>query len=451
MTSLFAVNNKVLLILTQFGSASGQHGSTRNSIVAVLRLSLLRTRLTRALSVGSETSAEQVRDDSMGEIYSPLEMLDRLVSFPTVSDRSNLELVHWVKDYLAGHGVSALLDHNEDGTKASLFASVGPDTAGGIVLSGHTDVVPVTGQNWSTDPWRSTVKDNKVFARGACDMKGFCAVVLAAVPQMVAADLNRPVQIALTRDEEIGCLGAPPLINYVRGKVPPASIAIVGEPTMMKVVTSHKGGSGLSVNVRGVEVHSSILHKGVSAIMIAARLVDWANRMNAENMASPASELAQMFDPPWTSLHVGKIVGGTAQNITAKDCSFGLEFRCVPGESDDDWKRRFREFAAEVEREMKEISPQAGIDINPWYGVPPLRPEEHGKAEELSRRLTGDNDSHAVSYGTEAGQFQEGGYSAVVCGPGHIDQAHQADEYVSLSQLEACRAFVTGVIRELSN
>ncbi len=386
----------------------------------------------------------------MGERIPPLAMLERLVWFPTVSSESNLELVFWVKEYLASHGVGISLEFNEDKTKASLFASIGPDTPGGVVLSGHTDVVPVEGQDWATNPWQTVYMDGRIYGRGTCDMKGFDAIVLAHVPQMLAAPLKRPIQIALTRDEEIGCLGAPPLIEKMRREFPPAASVIVGEPTMMKVVTGHKGGSGLSVHVRGYEVHSSIMHKGVSAIMVAARLVNWANAMNEKNSAVPAAPLAAQFDPPWTSLHVGVISGGTAQNITAKDCGFGLEFRCVPGEHPSDWKRRFTEFAAEIEREMRKISGQAEISITPWYDVPPLQPEENGEAETLARRLTGDNDSHVVSYGTEAGQFQEGGYSAVVCGPGHIDQAHQPNEYISHDQMEAGGAFVRRLIEELS-
>ena len=386
----------------------------------------------------------------MGERIPPLAMLERLVSFPTVSSESNLDLVFWVKEYLASHGVGTSLEFNEDKTKASLFASIGPAVPGGVVLSGHTDVVPVAGQNWATDPWQTVQADGRVYGRGTCDMKGFDAIVLAHVPQMLAAPLKRPIQIALTRDEEIGCFGAPPLIEKMRRELPPAATVIVGEPTMMKVVTGHKGGSGLSVHVRGYEVHSSILHKGVSAIMTAARLVDWANAVNDENRVAPAAPLAADFDPPWTSLHVGVISGGTAQNITAKDCRFGLEFRCVPGERPSDWRERFTEFAERIEHEMKKISYQAGIDISPWYDVPPLRPEENGKAEQLARRLTGDNDSHVVSYGTEAGQFQEAGYSAVVCGPGHIDQAHQPDEYISVGQMEAGGVFVRRLIEELS-
>lgn len=378
-------------------------------------------------------------------------ILEKLVAFPTVSSGSNLHLIDYVEDYLNSHGVSVTIDLNEDGTKAGIFASIGPDVPGGVILSGHTDVVPVEGQNWSTDPWKADLRDGRIYGRGTCDMKGFAAIILACVPEMIAAGLQRPIQIALTRDEEIGCLGAPPLINKIRQSYAPASSVIVGEPTMMKVVTGHKGSTGVTVHVRGFEVHSSMLHKGVSAIMIASRLVDWANAMNSENSAKPPGDLAAGFDPPWTSLHVGMISGGTAHNITAGDCSFGLEIRCIPGESIESWKQRFLEYVRATERDMHEVNSSTAIHATPWFDVPPLKPENDPVAESLARRLTGDNGNHRVSYATEAGQFQEAGYSVVVCGPGHIDQAHQGDEFISVQQIEAGTEFVRRLINELSN
>ncbi len=386
----------------------------------------------------------------MKQHYSALEMLRRLVAFPTEPNRSNIELVEFVRDYLASHGIESGIDFNEDGSKASVYASIGPDVDGGVILSGHSDVVSVKGQDWSSDPWTLVERDGKLFGRGACDMKGFVAAVLACVPEMLAADLKRPIQIAISRDEEIGCLGAPPMIDRMLVDLPRASTVIVGEPTMMKVVTGHKGGSGVSVHVRGHEVHSSILHTGVSAIMVGARLIDWANQRNSESAAAKPAPAAEMFNPPWTSLHVGTIRGGTAQNITAKDCRFGLEFRCVPGDSPHQWQQRFRDFAASIEEEMKLVNEDTAISITPWYDVPPLAPEESGSAELLARQLTGDNETHVVSYGTEAGQFQEKAYSAVVCGPGDIAQAHQPDEYLTVDQLDASVAFVRSLIERLS-
>ena len=377
------------------------------------------------------------------------DILEKLVGFPTVSRDSNLDLIGWVEDYLASHGVASTRVYDETGQKAALYANVGPDVDGGIILSGHTDVVPVDGQDWSSDPFVLTERDGRLYGRGTCDMKGFDALALAAVPRALSADLKRPLQIALSYDEEVGLLGAPPMIDAMRKTLPTASMAIIGEPTMMECVTAHKGGAGFDVHMRGFEVHSSLMHEGVSAIMEGARLIQWANDRNAENRAAEPTELAALFEPPWTTLHVGQIKGGTAHNITAADCEFLLAFRVVPGEDPAEWERRFLDEVAKLDAEMKAVRPEAGITATRSFYAPLLSPENGGPAEELVRRLTGDNGTHVVSYGTEAGQFQERGYSAVVCGPGDIAQAHQADEFIEISQLEAGEAFLDKVIESL--
>lgn len=377
------------------------------------------------------------------------DILATLVSYPTVSNSSNLDLVGWICDYLEGFKVNCFLDYNEDGSKASIFASIGPEVPGGIILSGHTDVVPVTGQKWQTDPWKLTERHGKLYGRGTCDMKGFLANVLATVPAMTDVELKRPIQIAFSRDEEIGCIGAPPMISKIQEKLPPANLAIIGEPSLLKVVTGHKGGTAIAVHVKGYEVHSSIMHQGVSAIMVGAKLIEWANQRNQDNMEKQKDAITRQFVPPYTTLHVGKISGGTAQNITAKDCRFFVEVRCVPGEEPEMWITEFQKYAAELETEMKKINEDAGIDAKNWFNVPPLRPETNGVAEEMVRRVTGDNSNNVVSYATEAGQFQEKGYSSVVCGPGSIEQAHGADEYISLAQLDAGEKFIGKIIKEL--
>ncbi|MEL6645337.1 MAG: acetylornithine deacetylase [Pseudomonadota bacterium] len=376
-------------------------------------------------------------------------MLDRLVGFPTVSSASNLDLIDFAEDYLRGHGVTPRRVWNSDRTKAALYANVGPEVAGGIVLSGHTDVVPVEGQDWSTDPFTVTEKDGRLYGRGTADMKGFDAIALAAVPQALAADLKRPLQIALSYDEETGCTGAPPMIDDMRGHLPPASAAIIGEPSMLQAVTGHKGTFGYWANFRGYEVHSSLLDRGVSAIMEAGRLIDWANRMNDANRGKEPSEIAAMFDPPWTTVHVGDIQGGTAHNITARDCRLQIEVRAVPDEPMVEWDAALKAEVARIEAGMRAVHPEAGITLEPMFDVPGLQPEAEGRAEELVRRITGDNARHVVSYGTEAGQFQERGYSSVICGPGDIAQAHQADEYITVAQFEAGQRFVTRVIETL--
>ncbi|HGG06499.1 MAG TPA: acetylornithine deacetylase [Aliiroseovarius sp.] len=378
------------------------------------------------------------------------EILDKLVAFPTVSRDSNLAIIDWIEDYLAGFGVKAHRVYNDDGTKANIYANVGPEVAGGVVLSGHTDVVPVDGQDWSTDPFTVVEKDGRLYGRGTCDMKGFDALALAAVPLALKHGVRRPLQIALSYDEEVGCIGAPRMIAEMADLMPRAAGAIIGEPSMMKVVTGHKGGYSVATHVRGYEVHSSQPHLGVSAVMEAAKLIDWANQMNAENAAGTPGPLAAMFDPPFTTVHVGTVHGGTAENITARDCRFIMGFRVVPGDDPEVWKARYMAKVAEVEAGMKAVRPEAGITTKASFGVPGLVPEKDGAAEALARRLTGDNAENVVSYGTEAGQFQRGGYSAVICGPGSIDQAHQADEFIEISQFQAGQRFMEDLVQSLA-
>ena len=397
--------------------------------------------------------ASQVRPEhggQMGQILTAREILNRLVAFPTVSRDSNLQLVDWVEDYLGSWGVTAHRVYNNERTKAALFANIGPDLAGGVILSGHSDVVPVDGQNWSSDPWVVTERRGRLFGRGTCDMKGFDALSLAMVPLATAGNLKRPLQIALSYDEEVGCTGAPPMIDKMVKVLPKAAVVLVGEPSMMRVVTGHKSSIGLQVQVRGYEVHSSTMHRGVNAIMSAATLIDWANQQNVISFSRAPSPVAALFDPPCTTVHVGMISGGTAQNITAGRCSFGVDFRTVPGENPADWVAAFRARMAEVQADMQAIRPETGITATEKFFVPALIPEANGAAEGLTRRITGDNARHVVSYGTEAGQFQAAGYSAIVCGPGDIAQAHQADEFITVAQFQAGEAFLRRVVAELA-
>lgn len=380
---------------------------------------------------------------------SPREILDRLVGFRSVSRDSNLDLIDWVEDYLAGWGVASTRVWNAEGTKAAIYASAGPAIEGGVILSGHSDVVPVDGQDWSSDPWVVTERDGRLYGRGVCDMKGFVALALAAVPLAVERGVKRPLQIAISYDEELGCTGAPPMIAAMAAGLPRAAAVVVGEPSQMQLIDGHKGGHGLWIDVTGFEVHSSIMHTGVSAIMEAAKLIDWANRINSENRAKPVTTLAGLFEPPWTTVHVGRIQGGTADNITAKNCGFSMAFRVVPGESAPDWLARLRSEAARLEAELQAIRPEARVSVTERFYVTPLVPENDGAAAALVRRLTGQNATSVVSYGTEAGQFQEAGYSAVVCGPGNIEQAHQPDEWLALSEFEAGWLFMQKLVSDL--
>jgi acetylornithine deacetylase len=385
----------------------------------------------------------------MPERLSPLSLMRKLVSFPTVSRDTNLPLIDWVEDYLSGHGITAHRYTDPDQPKAALFAHVGPWEPGAVVLSGHTDVVPVDGQAWDTDPFEVHEKDGKYFGRGTCDMKGFDALALWALVEAHHAGVTRPLQIALSFDEEVGCTGAPPMIAAMQPVLPKGSCVIVGEPSNMRAVSGHKGGVGFNTHVQGFEIHSSLLDRGVSAIMYGARLIDWANEVNAANQKAVPTPVAAVFDPPFTTAHVGMISGGTAHNITAKDCHFAMDFRIVPGEDKATWEARYRQKVAEVEALMQAVVPETGIVLRPRFDVPALEPEQHGKAEGLVRRLTGDNASHVVSYGTEAGQFQQAGYSAVICGPGDIAQAHQPNEFLAVAEFEAGHRFMRKLVAEL--
>jgi acetylornithine deacetylase len=384
------------------------------------------------------------------QALTPRQILDRLVSFPTVSSDSNLDLVAWLEGYLAGHGIRTFRHWNEDRKKAALIAHAGPWEAGAVVLSGHSDVVPVEGQDWTSDPWTVTERDGRLYGRGTCDMKGFVALGVWALVEAQARGVSRPLQLALSYDEEIGCTGAPPMIRTMQEAVPKGSAAIIGEPSRMAVITGHKGGTGYHVHVKGFEVHSSLLPSGVSAIMEGARLIDWLNAVNSEIQARPPTPLAAQFDPPFTTLHVGMIQGGTAHNITAADCRFAVEMRVVPGEHIPEWEARFEARVREIETAMQAVRPEAAIRLDRFFGVPGLVPEAQGEAEALARRLTGDNATGVVSYGTEAGQFQEAGYSAVVCGPGDIAQAHQADEYLEISEFQAGQRFMERLLEALA-
>lgn len=380
---------------------------------------------------------------------SPTDVLASLVAFPTIPSKSNLDLIAWCRDYLAAFDVASTIVPSPDGTKANLFATIGPDVPGGVVLSGHTDVVPVEGQDWTSDPFTLTKRDDKLYGRGTCDMKGFDAIALALVPEMQAANLKRPMHIALSYDEEIGCLGAPIMVErMVAAGLKPAAV-IVGEPSRMKVVTAHKGGTRMAVTVRGKAVHSSRIDIGVSAVMVGARLVTWLEDQMLMNKlkADPASP----FEPPYTTLHCGMIEGGTAPNITAERCHFVCEVRAITGESSYDYYERFQRHIREhVEPRMRAIAPNTGIDLEVLSSVKPLTPEESGAAETMARRLTGDNGQHVAPFGTEGGIFQAAGWSTVVCGPGDIAQAHQPDEYIEIAQMEAGTDFVRRVIHELA-
>jgi len=386
----------------------------------------------------------------MPQILTPREILAQLVSFPTVSHSSNLDLIDWLETYLASHAIPTARHWNEDRSKAALLAHVGPLQAGGVVLSGHSDVVPVAGQNWTSDPFELTQRGDRLYGRGVCDMKGYVALSVWALAEAQRLGVQRPLQLALSYDEEVGCTGAGPMLDTLQAVFPKASLALIGEPSRMQPIQAHKGGVGYQVAVKGFEVHSSLLTYGVSAIMEGARLIGWVNDRNTALQGAQPSPLAARFDPPFTTLHVGMISGGTAHNITAADCRFAVEMRVVPGEDLEALAAEFEAAALALTGRMQQVHPGAGIHLHRFFRVPALQPEPQGEAEALVRRLTGANAGGVVSYGTEAGIFQAAGYSAVVCGPGDIAQAHQPDEYLDLSQFEAGQAFMARLLKDLA-
>jgi acetylornithine deacetylase len=374
-----------------------------------------------------------------------VEMIGRLVGFDTVSARSNRALIDDVRAYLAEHGVEARIIPDASGTKANLFATIGPATAGGVALSGHTDVVPVAGQPWATDPFRATVKDGRIYGRGTADMKSFIAVALSLVPTFCAMALRRPIHLCLSYDEEVGCLGVPSLLRLLGRELPLPALAIVGEPTEMKVVNAHKGIWAQRTTITGRDGHSSAPDRGANAILYMARLIDRLDRLAAELRSEGAAGAPPGldFDPPWSTVNVGRIEGGTALNIIARSCTIDWEFRPLPGVDAaairarvDDW------IAAELTPAMRQAAAEATIETVSLCAVPALVPQPGGAAEALALRLTGANRTETVSFTSEAGQFQESGISTVLCGPGSIAQAHQPNEFVTLEQVAACEVFL---------
>jgi acetylornithine deacetylase len=376
--------------------------------------------------------------------------LDRLVSFDTTSRLSNLALIEYVEAELALIGVAGTRVTNDDGSKANLYATIGPQVPGGIVLSGHTDVVPVDGQPWSSDPFTITERDGRVYGRGTCDMKGFLALALAAAKAVHAgAPLANPIHLAFSYDEEIGCLGAPSMIARIAKALPDPAAVIVGEPTNMEVVSGHKGIATFTVTVTGHEAHSSLTHLGVSANMIAIRLMAWLADI-ADALASDADP-ASPFRPPHATLTIGEMHGGTAVNILARECRFVFDLRCPPGQDPDVILAPFLKMAAELDEEIKARFPQAGIVVMRRSATPPLAPVADSPAERIARLLAGDNGpARVVSYAAEAGQFQGAGFATIICGPGSIEQAHQPDEYVEIAQLERGALFMTRLLEMLA-
>jgi len=374
--------------------------------------------------------------------------LARLVAHDTTSSKSNLGLIDDVEAYLESFGIACTRVWNADRSKANLYAVVGPKVEGGVILSGHTDVVPVAGQAWSSDPWTLTEKDGKLYGRGTSDMKAFSAIALSLVPDMLAAGLKRPIIFALSYDEEIGLLGAPHMIVEIRGLLPAPSAVIVGEPTMMKVIDGHKGIASYRTTVTGFTTHSSQTDRGVSAVEAAAALIAKISAMREarKNAADPASP----FHPPYSTMTVNVVRGGSQLNIMAGECQFEWDCRVVPGDSAAAALAELGAFAREVEAGMRATAPQCRIETVQLSNAPPLAPSAENPAADLAKSITGLNSTDVVSYCAEAGQFQEAGFSTVICGPGSIDQAHQPDEFIAVSQLAEGTSFIRKLINRLA-
>uniref|UniRef100_UPI0035CC956A acetylornithine deacetylase n=1 Tax=uncultured Sphingomonas sp. TaxID=158754 RepID=UPI0035CC956A len=367
--------------------------------------------------------------------------LEALIGFDTTSRDSNLALIGYVESFLQTHDVPSRRVANADGSKANLYASAGPSVPGGVVLSGHTDVVPVDGQAWSSDPFVLTRRGDRLYGRGTCDMKGFLALALATVPAFAQGKTARPLHLAFSYDEEVGCLGAPSMIRELVAELPTPIAVIVGEPSDMEVVSGHKGISTWRVTVRGHEAHSSLTHLGVSANMVAvglmAHLRDLAERF--ERHPDPAS----LYHPPHATLTIGLMQGGTAVNILARECGFTFDLRTPPGQNPETIMAPFLAACAVEDRALKLRFADAGVSVARRSATPSFAPEADGAAEMLARRLTGDNGpARVVPYAAEAGQFQGAGFSTIICGPGSIEQAHQADEYLQITQFERGAGFM---------
>jgi len=380
-----------------------------------------------------------------------MSILADLIGFDTTSRNSNLELIRYVEDYLSQHGVQSTLVHDDSGHKANLYATIGPAELGGVMLSGHTDVVPVDGQRWASDPFVLERIDDKVFGRGSADMKGFIACVLEWVPEMVAASLATPIHIALSYDEEVGCIGVRRLLDLMEKMPVVPSMAIIGEPTNMEIVVAHKGKRGIRVNVRGASAHSAYPTEGVNAIEVAAQLIAHISEVQQD------IEKNGPFDPgyrvPHTTLHVGTVRGGTALNIVPNECSFDFEIRHLPEHEIDPLIDTVQRYARDnLEPTMRLKNPDCGIDFTELFGYPALFTAPDAPVVAFVRSLLEyDRAVEQISFGSEAGLFSRRiGIPAVVCGPGSILQAHRPDEYVSIEQLETCRTMLRRLVGSLS-
>ncbi|ERI53891.1 acetylornithine deacetylase [Pseudomonas sp. EGD-AK9] len=374
-------------------------------------------------------------------MFTSRDLLARLIAFPTVSRDSNLALIDFVRDYLEGLGLSCELDYNAEHSKANLHARLGPAGGGGVMLSGHSDVVPVDGQAWSVPAFALTERDGLLYGRGAADMKGFIACVLAAVPRFLEQPLRLPLHIAISYDEEVGCLGVRSLVERLRASPERPAICLIGEPTEMRPVLGHKGKLAMRCQVHGAACHSAYAPQGVNAIEYAAKLIGKLGEIGAQ-LAAPARRDAR-FDPPYSTVQTGLIQGGRALNIVPAECQFDFEVRALPADDPQQVARDLRTYAeTELLPQMRAVSAASAIEFQALSAYPGLATDPQGEAAELLALLSGSRDFSTVAFGTEGGLFDEAGIATVICGPGSMEQGHKPDEFVSLAQLDACDALL---------
>ncbi len=372
-------------------------------------------------------------------------LLARLVGFATVSRDSNLELIGFIRDYLAELGVESELFHNPEGTKANLFATIGPLNAGGVVLSGHTDVVPVDGQAWTVEPFALSERGGRLYGRGTADMKGFIASVLAAVPAFLAQPLHLPVHLAFSYDEEVGCLGVRSMLAALEQRPHKPRLCLIGEPTELKPVLGHKGKLAMRCQVQGAACHSAYAPYGVNAIEFAAKLIGKLGDIG-EALALPAHHDAR-FDPPFSTVQTGVIKGGRALNIVPAECEFDFEVRALPGFEAQAVADQLQTYAeAELLPRMRKVNAASDIRLQPLSAYPGLATSADSEAARLVALLSGSEDFGTVAFGTEGGLFDQAGIPTVVCGPGSMDQGHKPDEFVSVEQLRGCDAMLLRLV-----
>ncbi len=384
----------------------------------------------------------------MAQALASLDMVRRLVAMDTTSRNSNLEIIDFIRDYLGKLGIESRLVHDETGRKANLYATLGPTDKPGIALSGHTDVVPIDGQNWSSDPWTVTERGKRLFGRGTADMKSFLGVVLSKVPEMQRRRPSTPIHLIFSYDEEVGCVGVRRLLDMFRHMPIRPRACIIGEPTEMKVIVGHKGKMSLRCHVRGKECHSSLAPQGVNAVEYASEVITRLRRM-ARHVAKHGP-YDEHFDVTHSTIHTGTVHGGTALNIVPKDCHFDFEFRYVPGVDPEALLAEIQAFARdELLPGMQAIDPQSGFSWEPLSSFPGLDTPVDSEIVAFVKSLTGANSVSKVAFGTEAGLFQETGIPTVICGPGNIAQAHKPDEYIELEQIALCEAFMGRLMDKL--